>query len=126
MAEDALRIVSPHSAILLFTLDGALENLPEDHSAVGNRDVRAVVNIAAAWDEPADDAANMAWARETWEGIREFSTGGSYINFQPEDEGDARVAAAYGENLARLAEVKAAWDPGNLFRVNKNVRPPAG
>ena len=57
------RIVSPHSAILIFPLGGALNRLPEDHSAVGNRDAAAVLNIAGAWERAEDDAANIEWAR---------------------------------------------------------------
>jgi hypothetical protein len=60
----AQRIRSPHSAILIFPLGGAVNELPDDHSAVGNRDASAVVNIAAAWDGSDADAENMAWARE--------------------------------------------------------------
>ena len=54
--EQASRIVSPHSAILIFPIDGALNELPEDHSAVGNRDAVGVLNVASAWERPADDA----------------------------------------------------------------------
>ena len=61
--EHASRIVSPHSAILIFPIDGALNQLPEDHSAVGNRDAAAVLNIASAWEHAEDDADNIEWAR---------------------------------------------------------------
>ena len=53
--------------------------------------------------------------------MRQFSTGGTYINFLTEDEGDDRTRAAYRTNYERLAQVKAAWDPTNLFRTNKNI-----
>jgi len=117
----ARQIVSPHSAILLFPLDGAINERPDDDSAVGNRDARAVINIAAAWDRPEQDAENIAWARTAWSELRQFSTGGTYINFLTDDEGDDRTRAAFRNNYARLAAVKATWDPGNLFRVNKNI-----
>jgi FAD/FMN-containing dehydrogenase len=117
------RLPSPHSAVILFPVDGALNRLPADHSPVGNRDARVVLNITAAWDDPADDGRCIAWARETWQDLRRFSTGGTYINFQTEDEGEDRLRAAYGDNYERLAEVKAKWDPDNLFRMNKNVAP---
>lgn len=119
----AERLPSPHAAVILFPVDGPLNDLPPDHSPMGNRDARFILNITAAWDDPADDAVNVAWARETWEDLRRFSTGGTYINFQTEDEGDDRVRAAYGSNYDRLAAVKAKWDPDNLFRMNKNVAP---
>jgi len=114
---------SPHSAILLFPLDGALNRLPQNHSPVGNRDAAAVLNIAAAWDSPQDDAINTDWARGAWQDLRRFSTGGTYVNFLTEDEGDDRVRAAYAAHYDRLASIKAVWDSSNLFRANKNVGP---
>jgi hypothetical protein len=50
------------------------------------------------------------------------SAGSVYVNFMPADESD-RLGEAYGTNADRLAEVKAAWDPENLFRLNHNIRP---
>jgi FAD/FMN-containing dehydrogenase len=123
--EHASRIVSPHSAVLIFPLDGALNGLPEDHSAVGNRDAAAVLNIASSWERAEDDADNIEWARSAWRDMRQFSTGGTYINFLNEEEGDERTRAAYRTNYARLAQVKAKWDPSNLFRTNKNIGPRA-
>jgi hypothetical protein len=125
-AAHARRIISPHSAILIFPLDGATNELPEEHSAVGNRDAVAVVNVASAWEHAADDAANIEWARTAWRDLREFSTGGTYVNFLTEEEGDDRTHAAYRGNYARLAQIKAKWDPDNLFRTNKNVAPQQG
>ncbi len=123
--EQASQFVSPHSAILIFPLDGALNGLPENHSAVGNRDAAAVLNIASSWERAEDDAINVEWARNAWRGLRQFSTGGTYVNFLTEEEGDDRTRAAYRTNYPRLAEVKARWDPSNLFRANKNVAPVA-
>ena len=114
-------LVSPHSAILIFPLGGALNDLPEDHSAVGNRDAAFVLNIAGAWERADDDAANIAWARSAWSDLRRFSSGGTYINFLTEDDGEDRTRAAYRGNYDRLAEIKARWDPANLFRANKNI-----
>ena len=57
--------------------------------------------------------------------MRHFSTGGTYVNFLTEEEGDERIHSAYGTNYQRLVEVKTKWDQGNLFRVNKNIKPRA-
>ncbi|HEX5050570.1 MAG TPA: BBE domain-containing protein, partial [Planctomycetota bacterium] len=115
--------VSPHSALILFPIDGALNRLPNEHAAVGNRDARVVLNLTSAWERAADDARNVEWARAVWQDTKRFSTGGSYINFQSDDEGQERTAAAYGGNLARLVDVKTRWDPDNVFRCNKNIAP---
>ncbi len=121
-SECAARIPSPHSAVILFQVGGALNRLPADHSPVGNRDARYVLNIGGAWEQPADDAANMGWARDTWNALKQYSTGGNYINFLTEDESAERVEAALGAGMARLRVVKAKWDPENFFRTNRNIR----
>jgi hypothetical protein len=118
-------IVSPHSALLTFPLAGVLDTRPSDYSPAGNRDAQCVFNIAGAWDKAEDDAVNVRWVRESWEDLRRFSTGGTYVNFLTEDDGADRTRAAYGEHYARLAMIKAKWDPANLFRANKNIAPAA-
>ena len=119
------RMPSLHSAVLFFPLDGALNREPADHSPAGNRDARSIFNIAGSWERPEDDEPNIAWARAAWEDLRRFSTGGTYVNFLTEEGTGDRVHAAYGGHYERLARVKAAWDPTNLFRQNKNIPPSA-
>ena len=121
--EHAAKIRSPYSAVILFQIGGALNNLSEEHSPVGNRDARYVLNIAGSWDQAGDDAANVEWARDAWTDMKAFSTGGTYINFLTADESPERVKASLGRGLKRLAEVKAKWDPQNVFRTNRNVKP---
>jgi hypothetical protein len=112
--------------VILFQVEGALNLLPEDRSAVGNRDARYVLNIAGSWEDAADDQANIDWARAAWSDMKSFSTGGTYINFLTEEEGPERTAAALGKGLQRLAQIKATWDPENFFRTNRNIKPSAG
>lgn len=109
--------------MILFQIEGALNRLDAGHSPVGNRDARHLLNITSAWVDAADDDANIQWAREAWNDMRAFSTGGTYINFLTEDEGQERIEAALGQGLQRLAEVKARWDPENWFRTNRNIKP---
>jgi FAD/FMN-containing dehydrogenase len=119
----AATIRSPHSAVILFQIGGALNRLEEGHSPVGNRDACYVLNITSAWEKAEDDQANIQWARKAWEDMKRFSTGGNYVNFLTEDETAERVAAALGKGIGRLAEVKSKWDPGNMFRTNRNIKP---
>jgi len=82
-----------------------------------------VLNLASAWEQAGEDAANVEWVRDAWNDLKTFSTGGTYINFLTEDEGPERIEAALGKGLQRLAEVKAKWDPQNVFRTNRNIKP---
>jgi FAD/FMN-containing dehydrogenase len=125
LVDHAARITSPHSAVVLFQLDGALNRLEVGHSPVGNRDARYVFNVTAAWDDPAGDGAQIEWARRAWADLRAFSTGGTYVNFLNAEEGPDRTRAALGAAVERLAVVKATWDPENVFRANRNIAPTA-
>lgn len=120
--DHARRIKSPYSAILLFQIEGALNELPAGHSPAGNRNAAYVLNIAGSWESAQDDGANIQWARDCFEATRTCSTGGVYVNFLTEEEGADRIEAAYGRpNLARLATLKQKFDPDNLFRNTKPV-----
>jgi hypothetical protein len=70
------------------------------------------------------DERRRIWTRETFDALTPFSTGGVYVNFMG-NEGAERVAAAYGLAYARMAALKARWDPDSVFRINQNVRPAA-
>ena len=121
----ALRVTSPLSQSIIFHVGGALNDHEDDDGAVGNRDAHYIGGFAATWPPGAPADPHVAWARNGWERIRPFSTGGNYVNFQLAEDDTARTAAAYGSNYQRLQRVKATYDPDNLFRVNRNI-PPAG
>ncbi|MCW8331371.1 FAD-binding oxidoreductase [Photobacterium sp. SDRW27] len=118
----ASNIPSPHSAVILFHIAGALNGLKDEHSPVGNRDARYVLNLAGSWENEDEDQVNIDWARCAWGDMKSFSTGGTYINFLVEDEGPERIEAALGKGLKRLSEIKAKWDPDNVFRINRNIK----
>jgi hypothetical protein len=121
--QHAAKIKSPFSAMILFQLAGALNQIEDEASAAGIRDARYVLNIAGSWEKADDDRVTIEWAHEAWSDMRPFSTGGTYINFLTEDEGPERIEAAIGKGLKRLAEVKTKWDPENVFRTNRNINP---
>ncbi len=124
--EHAQHLRSPHSGIVIFPLDGALNRLGDDHCPAGNRDAASVLNITSSWEQAKDDETNIEWTRTVWSDLRRFSTGGTYVNFLTEEEGDERIHAAYGSHYDRLVEIKTKWDPANLFRMNKNIAPATG
>lgn len=121
--EHAARIRSPYSAVILFQIGGALNRLDAEHSPMGNRDARYVLNVAGSWETASEDEVNIHWAREAWSAMKPFSTGGTYINFLTQDEGPERTEAALGTAVQRLAQIKATWDPENVFRTNHNIKP---
>jgi FAD binding domain-containing protein/berberine-like enzyme len=123
--EAALKAPSPLSYSVIFHLAGALNELDADHAAIGNRDARFISGFSGVWQPDVPAAENVAWVRESWKAIRPFSTGGNYVNFQLAEDDDTRTASAYGTNYERLRLVKKAYDPGNFFRVNRNVSPAA-
>jgi FAD/FMN-containing dehydrogenase len=91
--------------------------------AVGNRDAHYIDGFDGTWPPGAPAEPHVTWARESWERIRPFSTGGNHVNVQLADDDTARTAAAYGDNYQRLQRVKADYDPDNRFRVNRNIPP---
>lgn len=119
----ALETASPMSYSIIFHLGGALNERPNDDGAVGNRDARYVTGFSGEWPPDVPGDGTIAWVRDEWERLRPFSTGGNYINFQLAEDDTNRTAAAYGSNYERLQRVKAAYDPDNLFRVNRNISP---
>jgi FAD/FMN-containing dehydrogenase len=63
----------------------------------------------------------MAWVDHSWTAMKRHSSKGTYINYLSTNDA-AAVKASYGENFARLAELKRKYDPANLFRHNRNIR----
>ncbi|WP_280353265.1 FAD-binding oxidoreductase [Nocardia otitidiscaviarum] len=116
------RITSPFSQLELLYLGGAVARVPADATAYHNRDLPYVLSFAAAWNDPAQDTANVAWARDGYAAVAGFLSGG-YVNFMNPEEDD-RTADSYGQaKYRRLREIKATYDPDNFFRLNPNILP---
>jgi FAD/FMN-containing dehydrogenase len=103
---------------------GAIARVDPAATAFPHRRAAYGLHIFPGWAEPAEDDANLEWARAFDRAISPYANGGVYVNLLDADEPE-RVPAAYGDNYRRLTELKRRYDPGNLFRVNQNV-PPAG
>lgn len=115
---------SDHSTIDIWYQGGAMSRIGADETAFGDRSAPFLLGIEANWEEPEDDAANVAWAREVVDDMRRFSDGGIYLNFPGFiEEGQDMMRDAYGENYERLVALKDEYDPDNLFRMNQNIKP---
>ena len=115
-------VPTPFSQINGWAMGGAVSRVDAGATAVGEREVGIDVSFAVGWEAGDPDAeGHTAWSRAGWEALRPHSTG-VYANFIS-DEGAAGVEAAYGERLVRLAALKGAWDPDNVFRLNANIAP---
>jgi FAD/FMN-containing dehydrogenase len=102
-------------------LGGAMARVPADATAFAHRDAKILVMMLSGF-EAGDGAAQRAWVSSLLDDLRPL-VDGVYSNFLG-DEGDARVHEAYpAATYARLAAVKRAYDPTNVFHRNQNIRP---
>ena len=106
----------------LRVLGGAMARVPADATAFAHRASRIMVNVAAFYNGPEDQAMREAWVSDFAAALRQGDAG-AYVNFLG-DEGEARIREAYpGATWDRLAAIKRRYDPTNLFRLNQNIPP---
>ena len=110
------------STMHLYPVDGAAGRVAADATAWGYRNARWAQVIVGVDPDPAKAGELRDWTVRYWEALHPYAAGGAYSNFLM-DEGDDRVRASYGDNYDRLARIKTAYDPGNLFHVNQNIKP---
>jgi FAD/FMN-containing dehydrogenase len=114
---------SPVSQQILVPWGGAIARVPDDATPMTHRDVRWISHPFAMWDVAEDATANIDWAQNFRRDIAAHTNGGVYLNFIGH-EGEERIKAAFGEaKYQRLQQVKAEWDPDNVFHGNQNIRP---
>ena len=126
VAQHAYRARSPWSYAAMFHLGGAVARATRDATAYQGRDAEHNIIIDAAWLPDQDEtvgAAESAWARGIFAALQPHRAG-VYVNFLDSDDDTTRVREAYGDDTyQRLAEVKATYDPDNVFHNNKNIQP---
>ncbi len=113
------------SLMHLYPVDGAAAAVDADATAWSARGARWSMVIAGIDPDPANANKLAAWARAYWEAVSPYTREGGYVNFMMGEEDAGRITATYGPNHTRLAQIKAAYDPANLFRVNQNIVPAA-
>ena len=126
VAEHAYDATSPRSYAAIFHIGGAATRAPREATAYSGRDVQHTMSIDAVWLPDQDDnvrAAETAWARSFFDALQPHRAG-VYVNFLDSDDDTNRVREAYGDDTyRRLGEVKAKYDPENVFHHNKNIPP---
>jgi FAD/FMN-containing dehydrogenase len=124
LVEATPRRPSPRSFLDCWALGGAIARVPDDATAFAHRQAPVLVGLESCWDEPERTADNIAFTRAIHAQLAKGSAGTPYLNFPGFGEGgEGFVRAAYGPNYDRLRELKARYDPDNLFRGNFNLPP---
>jgi FAD/FMN-containing dehydrogenase len=121
--ERAGAIPSPFTAFLILHMGGAVASVGENDTALSGRAAPFNIHLNAMWEGDAD-TENIEWVKDTSEALESYMTGGVALNFYTEI-GDAELADSYGQKLQRLRDLKAKYDPENLFRLNQNIAPAA-
>jgi FAD/FMN-containing dehydrogenase len=125
IVEHGARRAGPMAQLLMEPMGGAISRVGEHDTALGRRDVPWCYHALGMWMEPdaETEQAHRAWAASLSEDLKPHTTTGVYLNFTSDDD-EERVRSTYGpEKYARLVALKDRYDPGNLFRLNANIKP---
>ena len=113
---------SMHSTMHLYPINGAASRVGKHDTAWNYRDATWAQVMVGVDPDPANNEKTISWTKSYYDALHPYSAGGAYVNFMM-DEGEERVKATYGDNYERLVAIKSKYDPGNLFRVNQNIKP---
>jgi hypothetical protein len=103
---------------------GAVSRTPDGDMAFTGRTAGWSVTFEAQWEDPAQDDSHISWTRRASAAVKPFTTLGQYVNDVADPGTDA--AQIYGTaKYERLVALKRKYDPGNVFRLNQNIRPSA-
>ncbi len=119
------RKASPMTQLVVVPGGGAVARVAEDDTATGGRSSPWNVHLLSLWADAGQDAANIAWTRGLSDALDPWKAGRNLLNFSSE-EGGGVVRKAVGEGaFARLAALKAAWDPDGMFAANRGIAAPS-
>jgi FAD/FMN-containing dehydrogenase len=135
LTDDAIDAVSalaqdrpgPMTLVNTFRLGGAVHRVGPEETAFAERSAPYMVSLDTMWSDPAQDEAAIAWARAAFGEVAKFANGNVFLNFtgRSDEPLQANTDSAFGRNLARLGQIKAEYDPDNLFQLNNNILPRA-
>ncbi len=117
----------PHDRVFVVTffMGGAINRVGAEDTAYSERSANWMVSIDGNWEDATDDDKVISWVRGAWAEVHEHGTGSLYLNFTgvADEAPTVGVESAFGKNLQRLGQIKAKYDPDNLFRLNNNIIP---
>jgi FAD/FMN-containing dehydrogenase len=119
----AAKFSSPLSALIFFYMHGAGTRVPVTETAFSARRAQWDFDAIGQWAEGSQSATHIAWLRDIWSRVEPHLKGSVYVNHVAADDLPEKVRASFGDNYRRLRELKAKFDPTNLFRVNANIPP---
>jgi FAD/FMN-containing dehydrogenase len=123
LVDGASHFSSPLSAFLLFYVHGAATRVPAADTAFAARRQQWDFDAIGQWTSSAESVQHIAWVRAIWETLEPHLQATAYVNHLSPDDRPEKVRAAFGENYARLRQVKSVYDSTNLFRLNANIEP---
>jgi FAD/FMN-containing dehydrogenase len=124
IAARALDRPAPLTAVNTFHIGGAVRAVGPEDTAFAERSAPFMVSIDTMWSDAEQDASAIAWSRAAWDEMSKYGNGNVYLNFTGQIDEPLRAGAdAFGRNLRRLGQIKAAYDPENLFQLNNNIVP---
>jgi FAD/FMN-containing dehydrogenase len=110
------------SGLVVEHFHGAVTRVGATETAFPHREPGYNLVLVAEWLDRADDEANIAWAKQTFEALAPHMADAAYVNYLDTDDG-SRIRAAYGPNWERLVTLKKKFDPDNVFHLNQNIDP---
>ena len=116
-------IPTPLSQMHLYPISGAVNRIDSSETPWAYRDAKYAEVIIGVDADPSNDEKIIKWCKDQWNAAHPYSSGGAYLNFEMNEDGDDRVKKSYGKNYERLSMIKKKYDPDNFFRVNQNIKP---
>ena len=119
---DGLQKAPGEIALLFDSYGGAINKLASDATAFAHRgNTKYLIQYFMQWESPGATEANLSMMRTLYASMRPYVSGASYVNYCDLDLGDGYAKAYWGDNLAKLTKIKAAFDPNNIFRHAQSV-----
>jgi FAD/FMN-containing dehydrogenase len=131
LTDDAIRVIvqqyasvsSPMSQLVIEHFHGAVTRVAPDATAFPHRQAGYNLVMVSQWTDPAEDQRHVVWTRNCYAALQPHTRAARYSNYLDHDDTTDAAAAAYGDNYARLQQIKAKYDPDNFFRQNLNIKP---